>query len=134
MRRGVGKWRPLWLLEAGWGWCDRHRVCRPDQYFALLVNGEALGVDEFGLEVFEVLIVEPKAAFERPIGHASLALQQVEDLGQDFVKRHTCSSTRYWPLSLRTCTRRSLRRTASMAESAYRVNDKADGWDACQRR
>ena len=75
--RGVGERR--WFgLQRGWG---RRGVSRPDQHFAIFVAGQALGVDELGLEILEVLVVERKASFERPIGHASLVPEEVEDLG-----------------------------------------------------
>jgi len=60
-----------------------------------------LGVNEFGLEILDVAVVEVEAAFERPIGDAPLALEQVEDLGQDVIIRHALSSTTRMPLSRR---------------------------------
>jgi antitoxin component of MazEF toxin-antitoxin module len=127
-RVGQRRWFRLPHRQGGRG------VSHPHQHLAVFVAGQTLGVDDLGLEILEVLVVERKASFERPIGHTSLVLEQVENLGHDFVKRHTHSSTLHRPLSLRTCTRRSLRHIAIMAETAYRVNDRADDWGAWQRR
>jgi hypothetical protein len=91
MRGRVRAWGTLWF--AGW---HRYR-CRTtdlDQYFAVLVDSQTLGVDEFGLQILKVLVVEFEASFECPIGHAPLALEEVEYMGQDFIKRHAESSTR----------------------------------------
>jgi len=47
-----------------------------------------LGVDNFGLQILEVRVVEGESPFERSIGHAFLALEQVEYLGEYFIERH----------------------------------------------
>src|SRR5882724_4861962 len=81
------------LLLAG------RRRCRwspgPDQDFVLLVDGHPLGVNEFGLEILQVLVVEVEAAFERPIGDPSLALEQIAGLGEDLVECHDYPPQRY---------------------------------------
>jgi hypothetical protein len=45
-----------------------------------------------GFEILQVVVVKAEPAFERPIGHASLALEQIEGLGKDLVKCHNRSS------------------------------------------
>ena len=66
----------------------RPRCPSPDQDVPSLVAGKFLCFDEFGFEVFEVLIIEVEASFEGPIRDAPLALEHVNHTGQDFVKRH----------------------------------------------
>jgi len=73
------------LFAGGWGASSR---AYPDQHFAVLVHGEALGFDDLRLQVFKVIVVEREAALEGTIGDTPLALQKVERLGQDVVKRH----------------------------------------------
>ena len=67
-------------------------VARPDQHLAVLVGGHALRVDELGLQVFQVVVVELEPALERPVGYAPLALQQLVHLCQDLLERHRGSS------------------------------------------
>jgi hypothetical protein len=64
----------------------------PDQHSPLLIEGDLLGIDELDFEVLQILIVEVEAPFERSIGYAPLALEQVEHLGQDVIKRHRLPS------------------------------------------
>src|SRR5918912_2578557 len=77
----------------------------PDQHFARFVAGELFGVDEFGLEILEVVVVQRKAALEGPIRQPALALQQVEDAGQEVVKRHAQGSISRSPWSRRKWTK-----------------------------
>ena len=60
----------------------------PDQYFAVLIHSEALGLDDLRLEVFEVVVVKRETALEGAIGDTPLALEKVERLGEDFIERH----------------------------------------------
>src|SRR4029453_11366874 len=43
-------------------------------------------------EGLEMVVVQGEPHLECPIGEAPLALQQLEDLGEDLVKRHGCPS------------------------------------------
>ena len=96
----------LWRHTPGRCWANRHglvcrrvwrlfrlegRRCRPlrqrrdipgpDQHFASLVAGQALGLDDFGLEVLQVGVVEVKAPLQGAIRHSPLTLEQIEHLG-----------------------------------------------------
>mgnify|MGYP003299217752 CR=1 FL=1 len=46
------------------------RTARPDQHFPLFINREPLALNEFGLQVFQVVIIQVKLALERSIGQA----------------------------------------------------------------
>src|SRR5215475_14598480 len=78
---GIG-WRRLgYALGSadGWNWACRwcwRRLSHPDQDPAVLVVRQVLGLDEFNLEVFEVGIVELKAALQGAIGDPALALEK----------------------------------------------------------
>jgi hypothetical protein len=50
-------------------------------------------LDDFGLDVFEVLVIQGKAAFEGAIGKPLFLLEQLQDLGQELVKVHQPPST-----------------------------------------
>jgi hypothetical protein len=86
--RGRGDWGGcdpgrLSFPRSRWGWrCWRCvTASRPDQDGSRLVAGYLFGLNEFGLEVFEVLVIQGKAAFEGAIGEALFLLEQVQDLG-----------------------------------------------------
>jgi hypothetical protein len=53
-----------------------------------LVLGEAVDVDNFGLEIGEVGIVEVELPLEGPIRHPATALEHLEHLLEDLIKRH----------------------------------------------
>ncbi len=85
VRGRVGVWGTHWLFGRRW---RPSSGPRPDQHFAIFVHGEALGLDDLRLQVFEVVVIKCEAALERAIGDAPLALEEVERLGEDFVERH----------------------------------------------
>ena len=60
----------------------------PDEQLALLVDSQPLGVDDLVLERLEDVIVELEADFQRAIGHAPLAAEQIDDLHQEIVEIH----------------------------------------------
>ena len=82
------RWRVPGHVAGVWGW---RRVPRPDQHLPRLIPGELLRLDEFGLEILEVVVVEVEAPFERPIGHPPLALQQVEHTGSG-LRQTSCAA------------------------------------------
>jgi hypothetical protein len=47
-----------------------------------------LGVDEFGLQVIEIRLIQGKTALERSIGDTALALEEREHLREYVIKRH----------------------------------------------
>jgi hypothetical protein len=51
-------------------------------------------VEEFILEVVEVVVIEVEASFERTIGDAALALEEVEYLGENLIEGHRRPSAR----------------------------------------
>jgi hypothetical protein len=42
-------------------------------------------LDEFDLQILQVLVIELKPALKRAIRRLPLALEELEDLGQDFI-------------------------------------------------
>jgi hypothetical protein len=68
-------------------------VTRPDEDPATLIHSQLLGMDDVFLEVFQLLIIQVKSPFERPIGHSPLALDKCEDLLQHLIKVHGASSS-----------------------------------------
>ncbi len=71
---------------------QRHR---PDQDSAVLIKGQVFGIDEFFLQIVQVGVVQCKPPFERPIRDTLLALQHLDDLGQDLFKSHCHPSICY---------------------------------------
>ena len=49
---------------------------RPDQDFALLIHRKLSGVDKFGFEIIDVVVIQGKLSLQRPIGDPSMALEQ----------------------------------------------------------
>jgi len=45
-------------------------------------------MNDFIFQIFEVGIIEVIATFDRAIGYPPLALEYVDNLGEDVVKRH----------------------------------------------
>jgi hypothetical protein len=64
----------------------------PDQHLAPFINGQPLGLDDLGLELLEIILVEVESSLERPIGCPPLPLEYIEHLRQDLVKCHPRSS------------------------------------------
>jgi hypothetical protein len=54
----------------------------------VLIHGKALGDNEFGLEVFEVGVIEAELALQRAIGNTATVAEQYNDLIDDLVKVH----------------------------------------------
>src|SRR4029453_9386319 len=89
VRGGVGKRGTLLRPQGYRGKGQRQRrVSEPDQDSPLLIRCQSLGIDEFFLEVFQVVIVQVKPPLERPVREPLLALEQLAYLGEEFVKRH----------------------------------------------
>ncbi len=65
----------------------------PDQHPAVLIHGDALGVDEFIRQGGECLVVELEAELQGPVRHPPLPLEEVTDLGQEGIEVHHCPST-----------------------------------------
>jgi hypothetical protein len=64
----------------------RHLRCATDSYpnqdAALLICGEFLGVDEFVLEILQIVVVQSELPLYRSIRDSLLALEPGDDLGQ----------------------------------------------------
>ena len=77
-------------------WLRRLRGCggspcgvpNPDQDASILVRRDTLGINQFFLEDIEVLVIQIKAHLQGAIGYPSLALQEVDDLGKNFIEGH----------------------------------------------
>ena len=55
-------------MVAGWR-CGQRSVTSPDQHGAIFIHCKLFGPDDFGFQVFQVVLVEVEAAFECPVGH-----------------------------------------------------------------
>jgi hypothetical protein len=51
-------------------------------------------VEDFILQVVEVVVIEVEASFQRTIGYTSLTFKQFECLGEDFIEGHRPPSLR----------------------------------------
>jgi len=51
---------------AGWHW-GRCRAPRPDQHGPVLVHRQPFGLDDFGLQVVEVVLIQGEAALAPPL-------------------------------------------------------------------
>ncbi len=50
--------------------------------------------------ILQVVVIEGKPTLQGSVGHSAFALEEVDDLGQDFIERHVQSSTTRLPRSL----------------------------------
>ena len=64
----------------------------PDQHCAVLIDSEALPLDDFVFQVVEVSIIEIELPLESAISQAATALQHGNSLLQDLLERHRCPS------------------------------------------
>ena len=69
---GIQDWDGRW--QGCWGRCGhRLALAHSHEYLALFSEGQALAVDKFLLQIFQIGIVKMKLAFEGPIGQAPTA-------------------------------------------------------------
>ena len=93
MGRRVGQRRRVWLTHpvrcrCG-GWRGRGRgTAGPDQHGVVLVHRYLVHLDEFELYILDIRLVQVELAFERPIRHPTLALEQGHRLVQDLLEGH----------------------------------------------
>ena len=81
-RTGFNQWGGLFMSSRLWCWLSRLRgqclsACRvtsPDESLPFVIS-HWMHVEEFILQVFEIVVIEVKASLEGTIGHTSLALQ-----------------------------------------------------------
>jgi hypothetical protein len=69
------------------------RRARPHQHRAVLVHRQLFHLNQFHLEVGQILVIEGKLALEGAIGGATLALQELDDAGEHGIEVHHCAST-----------------------------------------
>ena len=60
----------------------------------MLIHCQALGDNEFCLEVFEVGVIEAELALQSAIGDTATVAEQLNDLIDDLVKVHASSPLR----------------------------------------
>src|SRR5262249_8906828 len=77
-----------WKRDARWHLC----TTRPDQDVAPLIDRQALALDEFVLQIFQICIIELELALEGAIGQAPPALQHGYGLIKDLLKGHRLPS------------------------------------------
>ena len=76
-----------------WGvWCGCKRLACPDQYLAILIDGQPVPLDELNPEVLQCLGIEVELPLEGAIGHAAPLAQQGDHLIHDRDKVHPVSS------------------------------------------
>jgi hypothetical protein len=83
---------PRCICHALGVWFRCKRLACPDQDFAILVDGQAQGFDDLGLQIFEVVIIEIELPFEGAIGHAASPLEHSQGLIDNLLERHRRSS------------------------------------------
>src|SRR5215831_2775838 len=66
----------------------------PHQHTIVLIDRQALGMDDLFFQVLDVHIVYAKLSFQGTVGHTPLALEQCEDLSNHLVEvRHRLSES-----------------------------------------
>ena len=86
----------VWQVGWRWSWNGRWRrpsSPSPDQDAPLLVDRQSLRLDDFRFEVVEIRVIQAKPALQGVVGDAALALEELEDLGQECIKGHRRPST-----------------------------------------
>ena len=93
MGRRVGQRRGVWLTHPArcrcGGWQGRGRdTAGPDQHGVVLVHRYLVHLDEFELDILDIRLIQVELAFERPIRHPALALEQGNRLVQNLLEGH----------------------------------------------
>src|SRR5262249_29395209 len=91
-RRGVWLTHPTHCRYGGW-WGRGRGTAGPDQHGVVLVHRDPVHLDEFELDILDICLVQVELAFERPIRHPALALEQSNRLVQHLLEGHGHPST-----------------------------------------
>jgi hypothetical protein len=67
---------------------NRRGVARPDQHCPLFIHREPLALNEFGLQVLKIVVIQVELALERSIRQTPAALQKGNRLVEEFLKGH----------------------------------------------
>src|SRR5215831_4076613 len=92
--QGFACWVWGWSRGEYWGfrdWGRRRGYClltNPHKT-SILVVSHWMHVEEFILQIVEVVVIEVKASLEGTIGYPSLACEEVDDLGEHLIKGHS---------------------------------------------
>ena len=78
---------PFDLMAAGDA-LGRVRPARPDQHGPIFIHREPLALNEFGLQVLQIVVIHVELALERAIRQAPTALQEGNRLIEEFLKGH----------------------------------------------
>ena len=62
------------------------------QHSPILIDSELFGLENFRLQVFEILFIQVKAALQGSLRHSPITPKQFQHLGQGLIKRHTSPS------------------------------------------
>jgi hypothetical protein len=85
LTRGSRLW--CWLGGLSDAFLDAFRCASPHETSALVI-AHWVHVKEFILQIVEVVVIEVEASFQRTVGYPSLAFEQCEYLGEDFIEGH----------------------------------------------
>ena len=73
------------------GWCAGRghvRPARPDQHCPIFIHRESLALNEFGLQVLQIVVIQVELALEGSIRQAPAALQEGKRLIEELLKGH----------------------------------------------
>jgi hypothetical protein len=76
-------WKALWPLDSWWLRGERRDsscATSPGQDGSLLIDGYPFRVNALRFQIFEIVLIQVKAPFERTIGYSLLSLEQVKYL------------------------------------------------------
>ena len=103
------RWQAVARVGEQGGERRHRRTPRPDQHVAILINRQALALDEFVLQIFEGRVVELELPLQGAIGQTPPALEHGDRVVKDLFKGH-CHKPRHdllatsvhlsWPYSI----------------------------------
>ena len=76
-----------WLGRGSGDFVGTFDVTSPDESPPFVVS-YWMHVEEFILQIVEVVVIKVEASFQRTIGHPSLAFEEVDDLRKNFIEGH----------------------------------------------
>ena len=71
-----------WVGAPWWQPAPPRREC------GSFVAGELFCLDQFDFHIFEVRVIQAEPTLERPVRDTPLALEHLDDVGQDLFKGH----------------------------------------------
>jgi hypothetical protein len=76
-----------WLRRGSGGFLSAYSCARPNETSPFVID-DWVHIEDFFLQVLDIVVIEVKTSLEGTIRYPSLTLEQFEHLGEDFIEGH----------------------------------------------